>query len=183
VRSILVCIYQVNASPFICSKLPSLKLSQVYKDAVHIQIGAQDALTGNSDIFQIAEFHNSDADKQSALYDRMSGDSNPKARYLVFCNTKRDCAWLHATYDFGFAGRVEVEWGFYWMSCCTYKVSVCGEKWPSQCVPCISYAHSKSHAFFWNPSQTHTGSRTGESAAMLSTVTWISRGATALCKD
>lgn len=73
-----------------------------YGDALHIQIGSSDSLTGNSDIDQEVRFVNRDSEKANLIYQEVSENWDAEAgwwktgdfKYLVFLNTKRECAQM-----------------------------------------------------------------------------------------
>lgn len=89
-----------------------LARKMLYSDAVHIQIGSSDPLTGNGDILQSVRFVETAKQKMDNMYEcfcqyfdkdthtwKDLGDDAIPVKFLVFCNTKRECDDLSWKFD------------------------------------------------------------------------------------
>lgn len=80
--------------------LKKLARQFTYRDAIHIQVGSADPLTGNSDIFQSVVECRNPRDKTNQLWNILNertdgyGHFKDDSKFLVFCRSKRSCSDL-----------------------------------------------------------------------------------------
>ncbi len=100
-REILMCTSKERQSLLFSATFPksiqALAKTLCYADALHLQVGSLDQLTGNKDIFQHVTFTKSDYDKTQRLkdlaYDHWKDGAwtSDDFKMLVFCKSKRKC--------------------------------------------------------------------------------------------